>query len=77
VWAAGALCALLTWLLLLVVRGGATPTVSMISIYASGALALFAQPQTLFWIAVGGGAALWVSQLNLTVVPEALRATRR
>jgi len=77
VWAAGVLCALLTWLLLLVVRGGATPTISMISVYASGALALFAQPQTLFWIAVGGGAALWVSQLNLTVVPEALRATRR
>lgn len=77
VWAAGALCALLVWLLLLVARGGATTTVETISAYIATAISLLAQPQTLFWIAIGGAAAFWVSQLNLTVTPEALRANRR
>jgi hypothetical protein len=77
VWAAGALCALLTWLLLLIARGGAASTVETVSSYISSGLALIAAPQTLLWIAIGGGAALWISQLNLTVTPEALRANRR
>jgi hypothetical protein len=77
VWAAGALCALLTWLLLLIARGGAGATVETIASYIAGGLSLIAQPQTLFWIAIGAGAALWISQLNLTIMPEALRAHRR
>jgi hypothetical protein len=77
VWAAGALCALLTWLLLLIARGGAASTVETVSSYISSGLALIAAPQTLLWIAIGGGAALWISQLYLTVTPEALRANRR
>jgi hypothetical protein len=77
VWLFGALLALLTWALVLVVTGGAMPTIATVSSYVSQALAVFATPQTLFWIAVGGAAALWVSQLNLTITPEALRATRR
>ena len=77
VWTAGALCAVLVWLLLLVARGGATSTVQSVSAYITSGLALLVQPQTLFWIAIGAAAAFWVSQLNLTVMPEALRANRR
>ena len=77
VWLFGGLLALLTWALVLVATGGAMPTIATVSSYVSDALAVFATPQTLFWIAVGGAAALWVSQLNLTITPEALRATRR
>jgi hypothetical protein len=77
VWLFGALLALLTWALVLVATGGAMPTIATVSSYALAALTIFATPQTLFWIAVGGAAALWASQLNLTITPEALRATRR
>jgi hypothetical protein len=77
IWAAGALCAVLVWLLLLIARGGAVSTVETVSAYITSGLALLAQPQTLFWIAIGAGAAFWISQLNLTVMPEALRANRR
>jgi len=77
VWGGGALCALLTWVLLLILRGGAGLAVNELSAYIASGLAAIAQPQTLFWIAVGGGAAFWISQLNLTVTPEALRANRR
>lgn len=76
-WLFGAMCALLTWLLVLVAFGGATSAVEAFGSQLASALALLAQPQLLFWIAIGGGAALWFSQLNLTVVPEALRANRR
>ncbi len=77
VWALGALCAVLTWVLVLVARGAAGPTVETISSYVNQGLALFLQPQTLVWTALGGCAALWISQLNLTVAPGALRANRR
>ncbi len=77
VWALGALCAVLTWVLLLVARGAAAPTVETVSAYINQGLAFFLQPQTLVWTALGGCAALWISQLNLTVSPGALRANRR
>ncbi len=76
-WAAAVLCALLTWLLLLVARGGQGAAVSNISLYVHDALKAFAAPATLFWICVGGGVALWISQLNLTVGTGAARASRR
>lgn len=76
-WAFGGLAALLTWLLVSVIAGGAPATLATIGTDITTALAFLAQPQMLFWIAIGGGAALWISQLNLTVTPEALRATRR
>jgi hypothetical protein len=76
VWLLGALCAVLTWLLLLVARGQ-SPVVGSIATYVDEAVRLFSQPQTLFWIAVGGGAALWLSQLNLIAAPGASRAARR
>jgi hypothetical protein len=76
VWLVGALCAVLTWLLLLVARGH-SPVVGSIAAYVDEAVLLFSQPQTLFWIAVGGGAALWLSQLNLIAAPGASRAARR
>lgn len=75
-WALGALCAVLTWLLLLVTRGH-SPVIGSIATYVDEAVLLFSQPQTLFWIAVGGGAALWLSQLNLIGTPGASRAARR
>lgn len=77
VWVLGALCAVLTWVLLLVARGSAVPAFETISVYVNQGLALFLQPQTLVWTALGGCAALWISQLNLTVAPGALRANRR
>ena len=76
-WALGGLCAVLTWLLVLIATGGAATTLATIESAFAQALGVFAQPQMLFWIAIGGGAALWISQLNLTVAPEALRAGRR
>ncbi len=77
IWAIGALCAVLVWFLLLVTRGSGFPEFAAVQGYVNEALALFAQPKTLFWIAVGGAAAVWISQMNLTIVPEALRASRR
>jgi hypothetical protein len=77
VWAFGILCAVLTWVLVLIARGTAAPASVSIASYADEAVRLFSQPQTLFWIAVGGGAAMWFSQLNLIVAPGASRATRR
>ncbi len=76
IWAAGALCAVLVWFLLLIVRGGAIPA-GTIDGYVRDALSVLAQPKLVFWAAVGAGAALWISQLNLTPAPGAARATRR
>ncbi len=75
-WLYGGLCAALVWLLLFVGRGGASEF-SAAESYAGELLAVAARPAVLFWIAVGGAATLWISQLNLTVLPGYQRATRR
>jgi hypothetical protein len=76
-WLWGALCALFVWLLIMAGRGDAVPAanaaIDALGRFAAGAL----QPQVLFWIAVGGGAAFWISQLNLTFAPGASRIVRR
>jgi hypothetical protein len=66
-------------MLIAVLRGTAAPAVSVAASYAGTAWTFFSQPTTLFWIAIGGGAALWISisQGNLTILPGYQRATRR
>ncbi len=77
VWALGAVCALLVWVLVLVAKGGAAPELTAFESYVNEGLKLFEQPAALFWIALGGGAAAWISQLNLTPVPGVQQAPRR
>jgi hypothetical protein len=77
VWVLGVVCALLVWALVLIVNGAAMPELSAFDSYVNEGLRLFAQPATLFWIALGGGAAVWISQLNLTMAPGVQQAPRR
>lgn len=76
IWLYGGLCAALAWLVIAVLRGGSTPVLDTLGSYGSQALAFFSQPSTLFWIAVGGAAVL-ISQMNLTNIPGYQRAARR
>lgn len=76
-WLYGALCTALVWLLVIVVHGNATGAVSAAASYGDDVLAFFSQSTTLLWIAVGGAATVWISQMNLTVFPGYQRATRR
>lgn len=77
IWALGAVIALLVWLLVLVAKGTAAPAMLAFDSYVMDALRQFAQPATLFWIALGGGAAAWISQLNLTPAAGVQQARRR
>lgn len=77
VWLCGALCAALVWLMIFVLRGAGAQTVDAAVAYGDQALAFMSQPTTLFWIAIGGAATIWISQLNLTITPGYQRATRR
>lgn len=77
VWVFGAALALLAWLLVLIVKGTAAPELLQFDSYVMDGLNAFAKPATLFWIALGGGAVVWISQLNLTPVPGVQRAGRR
>ena len=76
-WLYGGLCAALVWLLIAVVRGTAAPAVAAATTYGDELLAFFSHPATLFWIAVGAAATVWISQVNLTVLPGYQRAVRR
>lgn len=75
-WGLGLLCALLAWLLIAVARGQA-PEAGSLAMYVDHGVEIFSQPKTLFWVAIGGGAAIWLSQMNLIAVPGAARAARR
>ncbi len=77
VWLYGALCAAMVWLLIFVLRGSGAHEVASAESIGNQALAFFSQPGTLFWIALGGGATFWISQLNLTGAAGYQRATRR
>lgn len=77
VWLYGALCALLAWMLILVLRGAAGPAVEEAGTFATQLVAFFSHPATLFWIALGGAATVWISQVNLTEAPGYQRAARR
>ncbi|HZT13889.1 MAG TPA: hypothetical protein VFA29_13885 [Candidatus Baltobacteraceae bacterium] len=76
-WLMGAVCALLTWVAVLAGHNADSQTISILTHRAADGLAALAKPQTLLWAAAGGGLVLWISQLNLTPVAGALRATRR
>lgn len=77
VWILGAFCALLAWIAVLFIHGGSVPAFATLKTYVVLALTEFARPDFLFWTALGGGLVLWISQLNLTPVAGALRASRR
>ena len=77
VWLVGGAVALFAWLLVLIAKGTAGPAFLEFDSYVTDGLKLFAQPATLFWIALGGGAAVWISQLNLTPAPGVQEAHRR
>jgi len=76
-WLIAAVCALLTWVAVLAGHSSDSQAISILTHRAADGLASLAKPQTLLWAAAGGGLVLWISQLNLTPVPGALRATRR
>lgn len=76
-WLYGGLCAALVWLLIAVVRGTAAPAIALATSYGEQFVAFFSQPTVLFWIAIGGAATFWISQMNLTALPGYQRAARR
>lgn len=76
-WLFGGLCALLVWMLVLVMRGAAGPAAVQAEAFGSALGVFFSQPVNVFWIAVGGAASVWISQLNLTGAAGYQRATRR
>jgi len=77
VWILGTIAALIVWLCALVIRGGAGPALINAENGVHAALVAVGQPAVLLWAAVGGAAATWFSQLNLTVSPGYQRANRR
>lgn len=76
-WLYGGLCAALVWVLIAVIRGAAAPAVAAASAYGNDFVSFFSHPATLLWIALGGAATIWISQMNLTAAPGMERATRR
>lgn len=76
VWLYGGLCAALVWVVIAVLRGAGAPAFETAATYGEQALTFFSQPMTLFWIAVGG-AAVMLSQMNLTNIPGVQRVARR
>jgi hypothetical protein len=76
-WLVGGVLALLAWLLVLIAKGSAAPAFLEFDSYVTQGLSVFAQPATLFWVALGGGAVVWISQLNLTPAPGVQQAHRR
>lgn len=77
VWLLGAVCALLAWVAVFAGSGRNLPGIASAASHFQTALTILARPDMLLWTAAGAGLVLWVSQLNLTVAPGALRATRR
>ena len=77
VWILGVIAALIIWLCVLVFRGEAGQTLVAAENAVHSGLITLAQPSVLVWIAVGGAAAMWFSQLNLTVSPGYRRVIRR
>jgi hypothetical protein len=77
IWLFGGLCAVLVWMLILVLRGAAGPAAVQAEAFGTQLAVFFSQPANLFWIAVGAAASVWISQLNLTGMPGYQGATRR
>jgi hypothetical protein len=77
IWLYGALCAALVWLMFFVLGGDANHAVATAAGYGHQFLAMLSQPAVMFWIALGGAATFWISQMDLTTAPGYQRATRR
>ena len=77
IWSLAGLCAVLVWLVVLAVHGTNLPAFATVDSHVGDLFSALAKPQMLFWLAAGAGMVLWISQLNLTPAPGALRATRR
>lgn len=76
-WLLGGALALIVWLCIAIFSGAGAATLGSLDETGASVLAFFSQPTTLFWIAVGGGAAFWLSQTNLTLAPGYRRTARR
>ncbi len=76
-WLIGGCVAMIAWLLVLIVRGGAGPMFSTLDAIGAAILAVVSQPSTLLWIAVGSAAAMWLSQLTPVVSPSRSGPVRR
>ena len=77
IWLFGIVSALIVWISALVIRGGGGPAIHAVQSASSFVTSVLSEPSTLLWIAIGGAAAVWLSQLNLTVLPGYQRAARR
>ncbi|MDQ2681576.1 MAG: hypothetical protein M3Y21_11260 [Candidatus Eremiobacteraeota bacterium] len=69
IWSIGILAALAVWLVSVLVSGGGENFLRTVSTLSNVAWHLISAPNTLVWIAVGGGAALWLSLLSPTFMP--------
>lgn len=68
IWAIGIAAAVAVWLMF-------TPALALDAVSAGASV--LGRPDVLFWLAVGGGAAAWISHLNLTLLPGVARTPRR
>ncbi len=77
VWLMGGCVAMIAWFLALILRGGPGPVISTLDVVGAAILAVVSQPATLLWIALGGAAAMWLSQLSLAITPARQKPVRR
>jgi hypothetical protein len=77
VWLMGGCVAMIAWFIGLILRGGPGPVASALDVMGAAILTVVSQPATLLWIALGGAAAMWISQLSPAIVPARPRAVRR
>lgn len=77
VWTFGALCAVVLWLCVFAAHGGVAIALSATAAFGGALLAIVSHPAVLFWAAAGGGIAVWLSQVNLTLAPGYRRIARR
>jgi len=77
VWLMGGCVAMIAWFLVLILRGGSAPVVSGLDVIGAAILDVVSQPATLLWIALGGAAAMWISQLTPAIAPARQGPVRR
>ncbi|MGZ3497377.1 MAG: hypothetical protein ACXWNK_08100 [Vulcanimicrobiaceae bacterium] len=76
-WALGAVIAVVVWLCILIGGGAADSLIAWLKPLGETAVSTIIQPMTLLWIALGGAAAFWLSQLNFISTPVPQRFARR
>jgi hypothetical protein len=77
VWLMGGCVAMIAWFLALILQGGPAPVVSALDVVGAAILTVVSQPTTLLWIALGGAAAMWLSQLSPAIAPARQGPVRR